>query len=292
MNIQVSNTDSQLRVVQNGRVRFYNLKTIKSVDSLYDTNNDYYLVINFIANDKENALNIYLKDITNQATWTNTSAGAEVAKGVISGWMQDTTIVSGTVSLSTSTLAALESVTVQNPAGASAVNIQDGGNSITIDATALPLPTGAATEATLLDVKTSVQLLDDCVGTDNTAAPTKSLVVAGVTAGGTQQTIEVNASGHVNIADGGGSITVDGGIGVSRTPTFLRPTGANGTVALGTFSMSFASVGTANAIVGGITLKPGETLSFDAGAINNTLGAVTYNTLTNAGAELIIITLT
>jgi hypothetical protein len=56
--------------------------------------------------------------------------------------------------------------------------------------------------------------------------------------------------------------------------------------------MSFASVGTANAIVGGITLKPGETLSFDAGAINNTLGAVTYNTLTNAGAELIIITLT
>jgi len=79
--------------------------------------------------------------------------------------------------------------------------------------------------------------------------------------------------------------------GVSRTPTFLRPTGTSGTVAAGTFSMSFASVGTANATVGGITLKPGETLNFDAGAINNTLGAVTYSTLT-AGAELIIITLT
>ena len=40
-------------------------------------------------------------------------------------------------------------VTVLNgPAGA-AVNIQDGGNSITIDATSLPLPTGAATETTL-----------------------------------------------------------------------------------------------------------------------------------------------
>ena len=160
-----------------------------------------------------------------------------------------------------------------------------------VSAASLPLPTGAATEATLLDVKTSVQLLDDCVGTDNTAAPTKSLVVAGVTAGGTQQTIEVNASGHVNISDGGGSITVDGGTGVSRTPTFFRPTGVSGTVALGTYSMSFASVGTANATVGGITLKPGETLSFDAGAINNTLGAVTYSTLTS-GAELIIITLT
>lgn len=112
MNIQVSNTDGQLRVVQNGRVRFYNLKTIKSVDSLCDTNNEFYLVINFISNDKENALNIYLKDITNQATWTNTSAGAEVAKDDVSGWMQDATIVSGTVSLSSSTLTALENTTV------------------------------------------------------------------------------------------------------------------------------------------------------------------------------------
>ena len=80
--------------------------------------------------------------------------------------------------------------------------------------------------------------------------------------------------------------------GVARKPNFLRPTGANGTVAAGTFSMSFASVGTGNAIVGGIVVKPGETLNFDAGALNNTLGAVAYDTTTNAGAELIIITLT
>lgn len=39
------------------------------------------------------------------------------------------------VTLSTESLAALESVTVQNPSGASAVNIQDGGNSITVDGT-------------------------------------------------------------------------------------------------------------------------------------------------------------
>ena len=38
-------------------------------------------------------------------------------------------------------------VTVNNAAGAAAVNIQDGGNSITVDAASLPLPTGAATEA-------------------------------------------------------------------------------------------------------------------------------------------------
>lgn len=40
-------------------------------------------------------------------------------------------------------------VTVLNGSGVAAVNIQDGGNSITIDATSLPLPTGAATETTL-----------------------------------------------------------------------------------------------------------------------------------------------
>ena len=41
--------------------------------------------------------------------------------------------VDGTVDLGATTLSALENITVQNGAGASAVNIQDGGNSITVD---------------------------------------------------------------------------------------------------------------------------------------------------------------
>jgi hypothetical protein len=128
----------------------------------------------------------------------------------------------------------------------------------------------------------------------------------------------VNAAGAaaVNIQDGGNSITVDGSVsisalpnegqqtmansisvalasdqaGVQRTPAFLRPTGTSGTITAGKYSASFASVGTANATVGGITLKPGESLNFDAGAINNTLAAITYST-TTAGAELIIISI-
>lgn len=76
--------------------------------------------------------------------------------------------------------------------------------------------------------------------------------------------------------------------GVVRTPTLLRVTGSSGTIAAGKFSMSFASVGTANATVGGMTLKPGETINFDAGALNNTLSALAYDT-TAVGAELIII---
>jgi hypothetical protein len=134
---------------------------------------------------------------------------------------------------------------------------------------------------------------------------------------GTNVTV-VNGSGAaaVNIQDGGNSITVDGTVavsslpnegqqsmansisvalasdqaGVQRTPTFLRPSGTSGTIAAGQYSVSFASVGTANATVGGITLKPNETINFDAGAINNTLSAIAYST-TTAGAELIIITI-
>jgi hypothetical protein len=79
--------------------------------------------------------------------------------------------------------------------------------------------------------------------------------------------------------------------GVERTPNFLRPTGVAGTTPAGIFSASFASVGTANATVGGIIVKPGETLNLDGGAINNTLSAIAYDT-TTAGAELIIIYLT
>jgi len=52
----------------------------------------------------------------------------------------DSVDVSGSeVSLDAGTLAALESITVQNGAGASAVNIQDGGNTITVDAADLDI---------------------------------------------------------------------------------------------------------------------------------------------------------
>lgn len=145
-------------------------------------------------------------------------------------------------------------------------------------------------------------------------------------ADGEYSPIAVNNKGAVAIQDGGNSITVDGTVAATqsgtwnitnitgtvslptgaatettlaavntkltstvRTPTFLRPSGVSGST-LAAYSVSFASVGTADAIVGTIVLKPGETLNFDAGALNNTLAPIAYDTLTS-GAELIIITL-
>lgn len=126
-----------------------------------------------------------------------------------------------------------------------------GGTELQVDVVSSALPTGAATEVTLADIKTSVELIDDCVGTDNTAAPAKSLVVAGVTAGGTQQTVEVSATGHVHISDGGGSITVD-------ATSWPLPTGAATAAkqpALGTAGTPSADVISVQGLAGMVPLQ-------------------------------------
>ena len=73
--------------------------------------------------------------------------------------------------------------------------------------------------------------------------------------------------------------------GATRTTNILRPT-TSGTVTAGKRSASFSNVGTANATIKGVTVKPGETVNFDAGAINNTLDAIAYDA---TGSELLII---
>ena len=178
-----------------------------------------------------------------------------------------------------------DSVTICSPASGLDVNVHDAlGNNIT----STPIGADTGLDVNIIGgVALSVNLdaLDDQVGIYG---------YTDVNDPNSVKAVKVDSSGAVAIQDGGNSITVDGGTGVSRTPTFLRPSTASpgtGTVAVGAFSASFASVGTANALVGGMVLKPGETLNFDAGAINNTLAAITYDVTTN-GAELIIITLT
>ena len=94
-------------------------------------------------------------------------------------------------------------------------------SAVPVSLAASPLPTGAATAAN----QTAV------IGTDGVAGATTALVVAGQTAAGIVQILETNASGHLNIADGGGSITVDGPL----TDAQLRatPVPVSGTVSTG-----------------------------------------------------------
>ena len=121
------------------------------------------------------------------------------------------------------------------------------------------LEAGDATEATLQDILDELELIE--AGT--AAALGQATMIASVPV--------VIASDQ---------------IGVERTPTMLRAV-VGDTIAAGAFSVSFANVGTTDATVLTKILKPGETISFDAGAINNTLGAIVYQA--NATAELLII---
>jgi len=70
----------------------------------------------------------------------------------------------------------------------------------------------------------------------------------------------------------------------SRTTQIARVSNAGNYI--GMYSISIANVGSANGTVKGVTLKPGETVSFDAGALNNTLDAIDY---VATGTEFLII---
>lgn len=205
MSIVVNNTGNQLNVTNNGVLDVYAVQSIKSIGRGIDSSGNYYVSINFIANDKNNSFRIYLKDVSSPSTWTNDNSGVNTALSDLRGWLSSSSSVS------------------------SNANLHDGS------------------------------------GTPITSTP--------------------DGLGNTGI-----DVNIIGGTGVQRTPAILR-TSANSSVAAGAYSVSFASVGTTNATVGGAVLKPGETINFDAGAVNNTLGSIAYNS-SASGAELLIITLT
>lgn len=152
-------------------------------------------------------------------------------------------VSNSTVALDSATLAALESITVQNGAGAAAVNIQDGGNSITVDGTL----TVTATDLDIRDLDATQDNVAISDGTDTLAINADGSLNAVVTAtdldirnlvfatdkvdvtgstvaldAGTLAALESitvqNGAGAaaVNIQDGGNSITVDGTVTVNQ----------------------------------------------------------------------------
>jgi hypothetical protein len=90
---------------------------------------------------------------------------------------------------------------------------------------------------------------------------------------------ELNGTVNVNVTTASA--------GLSRIPILLRSTGY-GIIIPVVYSISVSNVGTANGtFIGGI-VKPGETLNFDAGALNNFYsgGMITFD---GTGTELVII---
>ena len=93
-------------------------------------------------------------------------------------------------------------VTVDNAAGASAVNIQDGGNSITIDGTVTA--NLSATDNAVLDQIELNTSYGDNVGN-------------GTAAGSLRVTVASDTTGVLSVDDNGGSLTIDGTVTASNT---------------------------------------------------------------------------
>lgn len=89
----VENSNGQLKLSYSNLVEFYQFPTFKSVSFAFDTiRSNYYVSINFISNDKNNSLRLYLVDITNQSGWTDDVTGANNAVTVISSWISSALI--------------------------------------------------------------------------------------------------------------------------------------------------------------------------------------------------------
>ncbi len=138
-------------------------------------------------------------------TWTLSSGTDSVAS-----------VQSGTWVLGANSGVDIGDVTVNNASGASAVNIQDGGNSITVDGTVAATQSGTW----VLGANSGVDIGDVTIN---------------------------NASGAsaVNIQDGGNSITVDGTVAATQSGTW-NVTNVSGTVTLPTGAATSALQTTGN----------------------------------------------
>lgn len=83
--MELNNINNQLRINTSNSEEFYKFETFKSFSPEVDAKNNWYVLINFIANDKNNSLRLYVKDVTNLGL-TNTQLGAIQLVRLISGW--------------------------------------------------------------------------------------------------------------------------------------------------------------------------------------------------------------
>lgn len=272
MSIIVNNTDNQLNININGVLDVYAVKTIKSVSRSVDASGNYYIAINFIANDKNNSLRINLSEVTSPAGWTNDVAGANAAIADIRDWLSE--VIEVEIS------EANDSILVYGWDGTTNRKIKtDANGELQVDI--LTTPGTFAEDSAHVSGNTGSFVLG--VRNDLNANMTN--------ADGDYSPVAVNDKGAVAIQDGGNSITVDGGTGLLRTTGMIRPVNTSGNVntepgASTFFSVSVANVGSADGTVLGQTIKPNESLNFTADAINNYFSSFAYDA---TGTEFILI---
>jgi hypothetical protein len=219
MSIIVNNTDGQLNIDNNGILDVYAVRSIKSVSRGVDASGNYYIAINFIANDKNNSLRIYLKDVSSPVAWTNDLTGANAALADIRDWLS-------------------EIIDVQ---------ITEANDSIQIYAS---------------DGTNNVPVLVGQQACGDSLAVTLCTQQAGV------------------------QITPNIRVSINDIATITDPV----------YSISFANIGTADALVSfdsglnTVPLSPGVTVNMDAGGLGNFYDSATFgwDTQSNLGSKLVI----
>jgi hypothetical protein len=108
--------------------------------------------------------------------------------------------------------------------------------------------------------------------------------------------VKINSAGSSGLATEATLLNIDSNIAdilgntdaTLRTANMLRTTASGNlsSVATEIYSASVSNVGAANGTVLGATLKPGETVNFDASSLNHYFNSFAYNA---TGTEFIII---
>tara|TARA_R110001599_G_scaffold292120_2_gene495780 strand:- start:11185 stop:11973 length:789 start_codon:yes stop_codon:yes gene_type:complete len=262
MTIQVTDSFNQLKIVSGNIVQYYKYATVKSLSPVSDSKGDFAVIINFIVDDKNNPLILKMKDVSNQGTWVNNATGANAAIETISDWMH-------TDNPSTEVQVTGWTAPLGQKPMATSIPVVISSDQSDIDVI-LKGPIG---------IKPVAESVPVTIASDEGAIPVSGSVSATI-AGPLGQAAEAASVSVVIASDQTGAI---------RTPGIERVTNA-ANVAAGAYSVSFANVhASANSTVKTVILKPGETITFDAGAVNNTLGAIAY---VATGSELLIIKIT
>ena len=215
-------------------------------------------------------------DGTNNRTFSvNSSGHLNIADGGNSITVDGTVGISGTVPVSgtfwqtTQPVSGTVGISGTVPISGALTDTQLRATAVPVSLASVPAHavTNAGTFAVQVDgaALTALQLIDDTIIADNTAIGSTKIIAVGGTDGTNSQMLSVNTSGHVNIADGGNSITVDGTFWQATqpvsiatavpitdnsssltvdapvaTPVYVRL--SNGTAAVDTLPVSLASV--------------------------------------------------
>jgi hypothetical protein len=184
-------------------------------------------------------------------------------------------------------------VTINNASGGSAVNIQDGGNSITVDANALPLPSGASTEASLSAVRTATELIDDAVNTVGSAVTAKAIGVSG-TDGTNARLLSVSSTGLLRIDSNYTRVNQSSGGGGTQYAETATTSPATGTLMMGRYRASPPTLNNSELyglqldaggnlkVTGSFTATQGPTVIYDSSVTATSMTITALNSLANS----------